>query len=87
MNDIIKQKKSTVSKASQLLKNMILESYRHHVVKYECGTIIEYRKEEETRNNCPICNANITELHIIFLEGVFYPGGYNGTIYKEGKYE
>jgi hypothetical protein len=81
------QKRPAISKASQAFKDMILASYRHIVVKYKCGTIIEYPDVDHVRETCPICCANQDILKITFLEGQRNDYGYKGEIYPDGKYE
>ena len=76
-----------VSRASQLFKQMILNSYEYHVVKYRCGTIIEYSNKHEIRNICPICSAEQDILRITFLEASANNYGYRGEIFKDGKYK
>ena len=80
------QKRPAISKASQAFKDMILASYRHIVIKYECGTIIEYPDANHVRETCPICCAKRVVLRIVFLEGQVNEYGYNGEIYPDGKY-
>lgn len=66
---------------------MILNSYKYNVIKYECGTIIEYAENEKQREACPICGAKKDILKITFLRGYASDGGGRIEIYKDGKYE